>query len=102
MILFGETTGQLKSYGVSSLLCSYGCPLLANETEAKVCWTFLRKFVFLFPLPAWNADMEAEGTVAPCHSHAPRMETKDGEAERELRPGTLDAWERKVFFFSLG
>ena len=46
--------------------------------------------------------MDAEGRVATCHSHAPRMETKYGEAERELRPGTLDAWERRVSFSDWG
>lgn len=69
------------------------------KQEVKIGLTFLRKFIFLFPLPVWNAD---KAEWPPARKSRTKMETKDGKAERELRPGTLVTGERGVSFWACG
>lgn len=69
------------------------------KQEMNIGWTFLRKFIFLFPLPVWNAD---KAEWPPARKSRTKMETKDGKAERELRPGTLVTGERGVSFWACG
>lgn len=59
---------------------------MANETRGANRLGISEKV--RFPFPSSLSGMQRRQSAHLSESHVPRMETKEGKAERELRPGT--------------